>query len=1020
MKCFKLDPMKKQILAGLLGVVVSSVAFGQPANSYVNNTVANYNCSPSAPPNIDALNFINNSIFIVDLFFCGTVSGYATADTINYTNFGVLASATGLRLDTYNRQLARYTNAGSLYNDVGASIFCGGTNFGLSLLSSNFLFSPQLTVSATNIINKGLLEMGPNDFLSLSGQNVDLRGGLLNMEGFESGNFVDAGIFDVYWGFGHNENFVPSSSLTSSTASTFNYWITNRYYNYFQTTIGEVAVGRLGSSGTFGLTFATPYQNTISLGPSNVLFQTVYVQNQLDPAITNNVYFDGAGGAAVEWTWAWTNVTTGQPVQDFLYLYDQMFFVTNFLLHVDGTAPASTGHGSTFIPTNFLSQAFGLFDYLDAAHPPGGFTHTQTPQFTGFPKAPPGIIFAFSPGKATNDYFAYQALFRPTTVIDSPFFEVAGQTYSNMPGRMELNASSTLNLSSSRIAGLNYIKFNSTNHTITDSRTRNLTYAGDFNLSVTNGTLTVTNLMAPTCPRPNGNIVVFSARWTNVTPAFITNVYTLTLVDSEIQHQTPTIIPNLSLHSDNVIITDVLNVTSNLLIDAFNLTIATNAPGSLNPAGQLNLLSGNIIWTNSFPRLQTLTNYGVLTVNNTAFFGGVHYPPFYPTGDVTPYYDFVNRGTIVTIGAFIWATNFENSGLIDATAGSLTVQATTATLTNGQLMAGIPNSPFNSDITLYASSLFISNTVLTDTRKLSILATNSLSDGDITSTNFHGNFWTAGAGGFNLLAQPAVTANLLGTTISNTSPDFGFVTCQWAGQDRGPDPVGYSNNAALGRLVFDAGFNSSFTLQGVSTSNALYVDYLEFRDYATNYANQNVNALQINPGIKIYYAQAFLVTNNATGEGFSVAEKFNHYNGGALNWVPGYAGAFSSTTWTNTDGKVYKVNSALRFSTTIDSDNDATVNAQDQTPFFVPTDLQFSAVRTNLPPLAALLSWQTMGSATNYVFYKARLSDPAWLSLTQFVSGPFNGRVSALDNLTTSNRFYKVRVDGNHAIMFGP
>ena len=83
---------------------------------------------------IDATNFINNSAFIdnsLNLSFeTLSVTPYETANTVNYTNFGVLGSLAGFRFDTFNTHTARYTNAANLYNAVGAIINCGGTNDG--------------------------------------------------------------------------------------------------------------------------------------------------------------------------------------------------------------------------------------------------------------------------------------------------------------------------------------------------------------------------------------------------------------------------------------------------------------------------------------------------------------------------------------------------------------------------------------------------------------------------------------------------------------------------------------------------------------------------------------------------------------------------------------------------------------------------------------------------------------------------------------------------------------------------
>jgi len=65
-------------------------------------------------------------------------------------------------------------------------------------------------------------------------------------------------------------------------------------------------------------------------------------------------------------------------------------------------------------------------------------------------------------GPDTNwmtEYTAYEAIFEPFTVIPG---EIAGQTFTNMPGRIEVTADKQLDLRSSRIAGLNYLRLTAT------------------------------------------------------------------------------------------------------------------------------------------------------------------------------------------------------------------------------------------------------------------------------------------------------------------------------------------------------------------------------------------------------------------------------------------------------------------------------------------------------------------------------------------------------------------------------
>jgi hypothetical protein len=989
--------MKRLILTGLAALAIVTAALGRTDPSYINNTIQIF--PPGVPPMIDATNFINNSAFIDNTFNSLFVSPYETANTVNYTNFGVLGAVEGFQFDTFNTQTARHTSAGNFYNAVGAIVNCGGTNDGPYFTTNAAFFSiggeAECLVWATNIINRGTIEMGIDSLLSLQGQNVNLSGGLLTMEGFESGNifgivgnlfgnggivFGSAGMFDGYWGLGQTRNYNVAGSFGAFFASSPLFWVTNREYTDMQTAVSSFS----------GATYLNAITNAADTNGIDVLWQVVYVQNA-NPTISNNVYF--AGAPVVEWLWPSTNIVTGVTSTNHLFFEDGMILYTNLMLMTNGVAPPNTGYGWTYMPTNYFFEEAGFFF--------GTLPATS---------APVPDIFTPNDKEISTEYTAYEVIFEPTTVIPG---EVAGQTYSNMPGRIEITADKQLDLSSSRISGLNYLRLTATNNFTSDSKTRILTEVADYNLGVTNGTLngtlTVSNLLAPTCPRLYGLVDVFSTRWTNTSGPFtnisvsgtnvvtnifnITNTYFVTVVNSQLASSSPSLLQNLTLHAtmnaSNVVISDVLNVLSNITIDAYNVTITTNGPGAQTPAGQLNFPSGNPLTTSAFPRLRTLTNYGVISVLNAASFGA----------PAQPLWDFVNYGRVQAQGCSIWATNFENTGLVDAGPGPINLTANTAVLSNG-----VFNAPFN-DIILSCGSLLISNQVLNSGHNLTIWATNSLSDGGPAS----GNFWSAGVLGFSLPILPSI-ASLLGTTITNTAPAYAAVSSQWAGQDLGPVAAGYSNNAALGRLILDGGLNSSFAFAAPTGANALYVDYLEFRNFLTNFdGSGDLANLSFGSGMKIYYAQ--LIIN-----GVSFAEKLNHKNGGGLNWVAAYAGAFSSTNMVYPDGTTNRLNLALVQSCDLDSNGNGIANCQDPAPVFVPSEMNLTAVFTNTSSTtvssnAVVLSWNSIPFATNSVFFEPSVTATNWQLLTNFVTGPAGGRQRVVDPVGASGKFYRVRVD---------
>jgi hypothetical protein len=406
-----------------------------------------------------------------------------------------------------------------------------------------------------------------------------------------------------------------------------------------------------------------------------------------------------------------------------------------------------------------------------------------------------------------------------------------------------------------------------------------------------------------------------------------------------------------------------------------------------------------------------------LTWNHGTLTGGVDSIP--GTTNVStvqvPYEAFINNGLLSDQGSIIFANYFQNSGTISNGINSFMLQSQTTVLTNGLITAG-------GGFTNISDSLVVSNLMLQAGRSLTLQVTNLLTDTGPSPTN--GNFWSVGgasSGGLNLVRKP-VTGDLLGTTITNIAPINKNVINIWAATNSGTSVAGYTNNAAVGRLYLDAlGTSSKFTFNGIGTNNALYVDYLELDDYATNRdANGNPTALTNNPGLVIYYAQA--VQN-----GVSVADKLNHKNSDHLRWVSAYNGFFSSTNLVF-GGTTNAVNAALAQSTLIDSDGDGTPNAGDSSPIFVSSEVNFILTLTNVPPLKVQLQWETIPGATNYVFYNTNLVSANWLLLTNFISAatvppvggwPITATVTDPVN-PVQPRYYRVRVDPNSILANGP
>jgi len=570
-------------------------------------------------------------------------------------------------------------------------------------------------------------------------------------------------------------------------------------------------------------------------------------------------------------------------------------------------------------------------------------------------------------------------------------------------------------LTSASVTGPNYLNLTSTNHYVGSAGATIIAPYVDVNLGTTNGLLTVSNLVAPDIARFTGPIDMYSARWTNVT-AGITNEYHVLIVNAALAPTSPPLLLNCLLRSTNVYISDVLNISNSLYVNAQNLTITSNSPGAANPYGEINLMPANILWSSSFPVLQSFTNFGFISASNSIYFYATSNSPYY-TPSSGLFSSFVNRGIITSAGDSIGANYFENTGvgtvftnlgytnsaLIYSSIGSVNIQASTALMGNASILA--PAGDFN----LTTGSLTITNHPLQVSGALNFAVSNRLTDGGAASSNF----WSAGDG-MSLFVKP-VTGDFLGTTVTLTAPIGNQVFNTWAGLDQGPVVQGFLNNGAIGHLILNGGdVTSQFVFSGPDATNqyAIYVDQLDLRGgtaqqtpvgTGTNEV-EYFNGMAAASNFKIYFADA-VVSN------FDISEKLNGANGGILVWVPSYAGIFSSTNLVYPAGVTNKFNRALVGSTDIDSNGNGSANAFDPMPIYTSYDVNLTVSLTNLPPKAPLLQWSGLANSTNIVFFKTNLANTNWTVLTNFVFGPVNGVATVIDRGRTNGAaYYKVQV----------
>jgi len=999
----------------LLALSIQS-ACCQVSDTYEN---AGFYNGPSNP--IVAVNFINDDGAVFNIDFpavTGTslltelFDGWSNVE--NYTNNGTMNCNTGFRFDTQttghvgamNFNNAGFINCGldpdaialfqyylftestfyafgGIYGFFGNVGLVGNGGFGTFYTGHGYgsLYAfGGVYVLATNVVNSGSILSGYSSFMNIRGNSVDLTYGNVGMTtNFYTGLFgVGQPAYGKYEDIGLNTNFWDvTADLTPNFAIT------------------SLPFGRL----VFG---STPYINiTTNYLGTNTLIQAVFLLNeQSNTTATVNFQTDGFGNdfAYIQWAGSYFNPATGLESSNYLELIDDytLAISTNVLLTLNN------------VPDNFVFESQVGTPYLTTSYP------------SGFPA---GFTFLPTTG-VTNRYSDVIAELEPTTVGTNL---VPGGALTNIAGRVQISASGTLNISSAIISGMNYLNLTATNQLVNDGQAQISAPYSDLYLGSTNGNLVMTNVLVSSVPKWNGTVTAWSSGWQAPNATGATNYYEVLVVDSTLNPIFQAQQQDVILYaSNNLVISDLLGVMRNFYTTATNLLITTNIPGNGSYAldGELNVAPPGFSWASATPNLRTLTNNGAIRTANLTAFGSA----------AIPYLSFVNNGLISNaFGAKIFTGDFENSGNFIAGNvllgnGQFNLQASgTALFTNGTISAGATMS-------LAANTLILSNQNLTAGDGITLSAVKLLTDTGVTN----GNNWTLGSAyggfgnlpGFSLLSKP-VSGDLLGTTIDAISPG-GRLVNTWAGIDYGLSNQGFTNNEAIGRLILDSTTNSGhygkFNFTGVGISNAIYIDYLEFADTATNGVNNSydfTNFVTIDTNMVVYFAQAVAL-------GTSIAEKLDKAsragaNGGRLRWIPTYSGYFSGTNLVSPNGTTNFVNVALAQSTLIDSDGNGIVNANDPNPFYTASEVDLNVQVTNAPTLETLISWHSIPASTNFVYYTTDIGGTNWSVLTNFVSPatvppvggwPITNLVADPVNLVQPH-YYKVGVTPNNQLLYG-
>ena len=981
-----------------MGVAFLTVAVRATDPGYTN--IANMDCTES-PPQIDAKVFVNEGTFcgsqaignvgLGQFFFFGGLSlgqvnpglSYSTMNTLSFTNNGTMLGSPGFELD-YVTDDGFHHPAANIVNNNGSA------NSPATINGSVFML-----LTATNLVNKGLLEVGGSGLMQLKGNNVNLsRSGILvdaagagggggcvfDYSGFitASNYFPEFGLDDLYWGVGVTTNLASDRIAQQIGNLLIVQSPVHTVTNLARPNGFGVQLARMVDPASFILT------NIVVNGTNtNWIVQAVFVGN-LDTNISaevrfaNNTYPDnlppqnGFRTPIVGLTSTSSNVVTGGNITYSLYLTDQLASSTNrasLTNVIFGTQRPAPYILNTFPPCDF---------YFGSAGPNTQFTNT--------------LLYdplTYTNRVVTADYAGYGAgVFLSTAPSGFPTVYPT-----NSPGRVEITASN-LDLSHTRIRGESIVTIK-TPHLL--GSTGALVEAPNLNydLGSTNGLLSVSGrdlLTFTEVRRFGGFLQAWSAVWTNfanlvsgtgtnaTTNTITVNIHALLVDASGMATIQPALLNDFSAHGTNIVLNDTIAAGGSFSIDGDSLTV--NGTVSL---------SSPATWASTNVHLKFLTNNGTISAPGVMELGN----------DARPYTSVVNS-TAGSISAFAVSLNadlLQNSGSI-AASGLLEVKTRTGKLEGGTLSAG-------GDMIISAQDLKLASYQQSSVA-LYLSATNSLSD-----TGAGANNTLTCYDGFNLLIKPK-TGDLFGTTLRTQVPQFRAVDHSWAAEDRGPTVAGFSNNAVIGHLTIAVPGNSFATFSGVGASNALYVDFLELSGTAQTDLQ---SALGINTNLVIYFAGANVPAETLDGR---FADSLRP--GGRLRWVSAFAGPNSSVDVLLLNGQTIQTNRSLRFSQTIDSDGDGVVNAFDFYPFDAAAwnSVQSTngfwnnvSVTGSGGSRSVSLSWNGTPNTVYYLEYTTNLSPPNWQPLMNYTNVAVTNSVITLEDknlpIGESQRYYRAR-----------
>jgi len=933
----------------------------------------------------------------------------AQIDATTYVNSGTLRAegiSFGQLFQTLNN--LNFTNAGQMIGDLGFNLqfVTNSSRFPANAIvnqSGATVSGQTILLSATNLINAGELRAGLAGLLQLNGRNVNLSRSILSVTDaigltgtgirFVNTNGIviyqnPNAVADFHWGAGTGNVMNSFSGVNLGLVlPSLNLATGGLRPPSVSTPLHEVESARGGISlpalTNFSGTNFSAHVRTSTFG-TNVIIQVVLVQTNIantnlavDVRFINNFGVNSFPGnvPAVRFRSSGLDFTTGLLYTNSLYLFDYLNLFSSALLSANQQTSSArpAAYEVSRLPAN--DSIFNSPTALTTNENIANITYHQ-----------PGFAQAIV---TNNLYAAYHMAVGNAAFVPGNSSAPHLNDPTNFSGRVEIYAEN-LDMSTARIRAENLVSIRATNLLNFEGA---LIEAPNVQIAIanTNSTLTLTNFTPTEVARPNGTVFFYSTVWTNAvtnaTPQLDLRYHVLIVDASQLSGITPINLQEFSVRGTNVIINNALKIGRILQVNSPAVTFSASSTLDL-PLTTANSLST----TSNFPEVRFFTNLGSISVPLQCTLG---------PDRAQPIDFFLNRGVITADNISIRASVFESSGtnqtraLVNGTSvggiGPISIVADTAKFDGGG-SGGIIAAGGN--ILLAGNDIKIRNHLLTTAKSLILSPTNSLTDTGASGTNRINC-----ALGFSLTVKPT-SGDLLGTTIHTTTPFVGDIPHSWAGTDLGPVPAGFTNNAAVGRLLLDTGNNAAslgrFSFAGVGTRNALYVDYLDL----AGTINNNLSAhLVISNNFTIYFANASRPPETLDGQ-----------LGGRLRWVKDYAGPNTGVDVLLPDGRTTKVNVAKLNSLILDSDADGIVNGIDLSPFdgvVIDSRVTF----TNVPPLTAFVTWEAAAQTVYRVESNTNLLTSTWQFSANFTNSAATNRVVSYSEpvpLGALERYYRV------------